>query len=738
MKTLAEITLCKARSGRYQDTPENRRLHRVGQQYGGKKEDKEEELKGFAYTIKQVPDERHFEEMSDAELKRFRVFAYKCSIDFENLNKLTRQRCKQWADIAGTEIGSRNREARKEQEKHLKDQQAVHDITKEWNKHALHQKSGLHLAQADVKMLLDAGYTRDQILAASTKTEMLKLLEQAKGGMTMKNKYLNLSAGFGEYLKQLNDKFEKLADSSNEDVADEAEDVLDALDVWMDDYGDISNIKDISDDELKEAHGDMIEAFETFMQDVVSQSDRIKFDPKAFFKKYGLDYDKNYDNVEKSRSGVYINNAENRAKHRVGQHYGSEKEVAAGADDATYPGVADASPKNKREERLQRLENYKKAKATLEEWLQSDKMSEEAKAQVRVKLEKINQRIPALEKRLGIKPSEPMPATPEPAPQPAPEQPAEPEAPKDSLEAKLNDLFMRGEEEAFIKLYHQNYPDKVAMQELYRREAEHAESILPASIANMQRDMSEAEIDAVIREYLRLDPENANKTDDELKGAVWDFHRKRDGHYGLNARGIQAKLIMDNRRRAYKLRHEAGKRLFTEYLTSPEGRAQAAKVKEEKEKILLERKNAVATAEASFESIIGDMTASKFKVTTFNDRRISFNLVGEGNNEREISITNYEKLDWEGNNRTTERELKFSLGGGGDFNPTAPEDVEAVRVFSKMFGEPENVEKVRKVFADIVAADDVVHSRWEEVRAANPELIYHDDIVLNPEDNRLQ
>lgn len=738
MKTLAEITLCKARSGRYQDTPENRRLHRVGQQYGGKKEDKEEELKGFAYTIKQAPDERHVEEMSDAELKRFRVFAYKCSIDFENLNKLTRQRCKQWADIAGTEIGSRNREARKEQEKQLKDQQAVHDITKEWNKHALHQKSGLHLAQADVKMLLDAGYTRDQILAASTKTEMLKLLEQAKGGMTMRNKYLNIAAGFGEYLKQLNDKFEKLADSSNEDVADEAQDVLDALDVWMDDYGDPSSIKDVNDDELKEAYGDMIEAFETFMQDVVSQSDRIKFDPKAFFKKYGLDYDKNYDNVEKSRSGVYINNAENRAKHRVGQHYGSEKEAVAGADDAAYPGVPDASPKNKREERLQRLENYKKAKATLEEWLQSDKISEEVKAQMRVKLEKINQRIPSLEKRLGIKSSEPMPATPEPAPQPAPEQQAEPEASKDSLEAKLNDLFMRGEEEAFIKLYHQNYPDKVAMQEIARREAEHAESILPASIANMKRDMSDAEIDAVIREYLRLDPARANKTDDELKWAVWDFHKKRDGHYGLSAQGIKAKLIEDNKRRAYGLRHEAGKRLFKEYLTSPEGQAQVAKVKEERDKILLENENAVATAKASFEGIIKGLTASKFNVIRFDGRQIYFNLVGEGNNEREISITNYEKWRLGGNNQTTERELKFSLGGGGDFNPTVPEDVEAVRVFSKMFAEPENVEKVRKVFADVVAADDVMHSRWEEVSAANPELIYRGDIVLDPKNHRLQ
>ena len=590
MKTLAEITLCKARSGRYQDTPENRRLHRVGQQYGGQKT-KEEELKEFAYTIKQVPDERHFEEMSDAELKRFRVFAYKCSIDFENLNKLTRQRCKQWADIAGTEIGSRNREGRKKED------------------------------------------STEVAAKNKVKTEI----------SSKREKYNKMLAGLDQFISKLEDRFEKLSESSNDEIADEAMDIVDAIYEWRDHYGsgDALTIND-SEDEYFES--DAREAVEDFIEIVSNEfSNKVKFDPKAFFNKFGLQWS---NNVEKSRSGVYINNAENRAKHRVGQHYGSEKEVVAGADDATYPGVPDASPKNKREERLQRLENYKKAKATLEEWLQSDKMSEEVKAQMRVKLEKINQRIPALEKRLGIKSSEPIPATPatpEPAPQPAPEQQAEPEAPKDSLEAKLNDLFMRGEEEAFIKLYHQNYPDKVAMQEIARREAEHAESILPASIANMKRDMSDAEIDAVIREYLRLDPARANKTDDDLKWAVWDFHKKRDGHYGLSAQDIKAKLIEDNKRRAYQLRHEAGKRLFKEYLTSPEGQAQVAKVKEERDKILLENENAVATAKASFEDIIKGLTASKFNVIRFDGRQIYFNLVGEGNNEREISITNYEK-----------------------------------------------------------------------------------------------
>ena len=76
-----------------------------------KSSSKEEEIKGFINILKQKPNERHFEIMDDAELKRFRDAAHKCWLDDENLNRSTRIQCKEWRDLAKQELASRAKES---------------------------------------------------------------------------------------------------------------------------------------------------------------------------------------------------------------------------------------------------------------------------------------------------------------------------------------------------------------------------------------------------------------------------------------------------------------------------------------------------------------------------------------------------------------------------------------------------------------------------------------------------
>lgn len=77
---------------------------------------KEDELWGFVNILKQTPNERHLEQMSVDELKRFRDAAHKCWLDDENLNRLTRVRCRDWRDLAKQEIEYRANEAQSKKE----------------------------------------------------------------------------------------------------------------------------------------------------------------------------------------------------------------------------------------------------------------------------------------------------------------------------------------------------------------------------------------------------------------------------------------------------------------------------------------------------------------------------------------------------------------------------------------------------------------------------------------------
>ena len=74
---------------------------------------KEEEIKGVINILKQKPNERHFEIMDDAELKRFRDVAHKCWLDDENLNRSTRIQCRDWRDLAKQELEYRAKEKNK-------------------------------------------------------------------------------------------------------------------------------------------------------------------------------------------------------------------------------------------------------------------------------------------------------------------------------------------------------------------------------------------------------------------------------------------------------------------------------------------------------------------------------------------------------------------------------------------------------------------------------------------------
>ena len=56
---LIEFQLLKSRSGVYKDTPENRRLHRVGQRYGVQKVDEVVEIKNY-FSQKVIPNVNSF------------------------------------------------------------------------------------------------------------------------------------------------------------------------------------------------------------------------------------------------------------------------------------------------------------------------------------------------------------------------------------------------------------------------------------------------------------------------------------------------------------------------------------------------------------------------------------------------------------------------------------------------------------------------------------------------------
>ena len=58
MKTLLEQYILKSRSGVYQDTSENRRKHRVGMQYGFKKQEQEPLAAGKAIIVPDVPNSK--------------------------------------------------------------------------------------------------------------------------------------------------------------------------------------------------------------------------------------------------------------------------------------------------------------------------------------------------------------------------------------------------------------------------------------------------------------------------------------------------------------------------------------------------------------------------------------------------------------------------------------------------------------------------------------------------------
>ena len=52
----------------------------------------------------------------------------------------------------------------------------VKETAKAWNKHARHQKSSMQIDQDTVARLFKAGYTPEEILDASTATELKRLL----------------------------------------------------------------------------------------------------------------------------------------------------------------------------------------------------------------------------------------------------------------------------------------------------------------------------------------------------------------------------------------------------------------------------------------------------------------------------------------------------------------------------------------------------------------------------------
>lgn len=69
---LIEFQLLKSRSGVYKDTPENRRLHRVGQRYGVQKVDEVVEIKNY-FSQKVIPNVNSFQKASYGFANKFGI-----------------------------------------------------------------------------------------------------------------------------------------------------------------------------------------------------------------------------------------------------------------------------------------------------------------------------------------------------------------------------------------------------------------------------------------------------------------------------------------------------------------------------------------------------------------------------------------------------------------------------------------------------------------------------------------
>lgn len=107
---LDEPVLKTLEKAKYQNNAENRKLARVGKEYGGKKKETSnytlEHLENL--VKKEKPDTRHFEDMSDKELKHLNRYAA-TNMTSGGLNPVTKKRVKAWFDASIREIGSRKR-----------------------------------------------------------------------------------------------------------------------------------------------------------------------------------------------------------------------------------------------------------------------------------------------------------------------------------------------------------------------------------------------------------------------------------------------------------------------------------------------------------------------------------------------------------------------------------------------------------------------------------------------------
>lgn len=140
---------------------------------------KEAELKEFINIFKQIPNERHLENMDVDELKRFRDAAHKCWLDDENLNRYTRLRCKEWRDLAKKEIASKDEEARATQKEN------------EYRKH--HPNSTTK--NSDIKQQAETDNKEGKKEAEASKLPKVKLSEKNfKKGVVEKDEYTSKNA----------------------------------------------------------------------------------------------------------------------------------------------------------------------------------------------------------------------------------------------------------------------------------------------------------------------------------------------------------------------------------------------------------------------------------------------------------------------------------------------------------------------------------------------------------------
>lgn len=134
---------------------------------------KEEEIKGFINILKRKPNERHFEIMDDAELKRFRDVAHKCWLDDENLNRSTRIQCRDWRDLAKQELEYRAKEKSGGEKKEFKigsqiTKENVEDFADRINRGELHVvytygKSQNYVVKKAAKPYNENGKTKVQL-----------------------------------------------------------------------------------------------------------------------------------------------------------------------------------------------------------------------------------------------------------------------------------------------------------------------------------------------------------------------------------------------------------------------------------------------------------------------------------------------------------------------------------------------------------------------------------------------